>query len=138
MTIAPNVPVVRMTYQAPVAEGKVLVFETYVPLDEEVKFYHAVADKLRAVADRQEAIVKVAIVEKQLKAERSHLEALASDERRLRDASVARWDGSGRKGDYKPTAAESQTIGNIESSTTGRKLNITILEDELKHYKALL
>jgi uncharacterized protein (DUF342 family) len=138
MTTPPVEPVIRVHYQAPVAEGKALLFETYVPLTMTKYDIDIVVDKLRCIAERQEAIVKVAILQKQIAAEEAHLEALKTDLVAARDRSVERWANSGRKGDFKPTESERQHVANTESSIGAREHQIKVLKGEYAHYIALV
>lgn len=131
-------PVIRIHYQAPVAEGKGLLFETYVPLTMTKRDIDIIVDKLRCIAERQEAIVKEAILVKQIAAEKSHLEALKGDLAHTKDVALDRWNRTGRKGDFKPTEAESKNVANVESSMAGRAHNIKTLEMELAHYRELI
>lgn len=131
-------PVIRITYQAPIAEGKGIAFETYVGLSTPKAVIDGVIDKLRAVVDRQEAIVKVAILQKEITANGLHLEALKKDYKRVRDESVERWTSSGRQGKYKPTEAEFKHGENTKSSIAAREHQNSVLEAELAHYAALV
>lgn len=135
---APSEPVIRITYQAPIAEGKGLAFETYVPFSTVKSVIDGVLDKLRACVDRQEAIVKVAILEKEIEANELHLEALKKDHQRVVNESVERWNSTGRQGKYKPTEAEHKHAENTKSSIAAREHQTNVLKAELAHYNALV
>jgi hypothetical protein len=134
----PNDLVVRISFQASMGESRGAVFETYLPQDAAITEYHAVMDKLRKVAERQEAIKMVKDIAIRLEADKANLAALVADMKRVETDQINRWDAGGRKGPFKLSESENTHRKNLEGSIINRQKAIELLEIDLVRYTAIV
>lgn len=138
MSDSKAVPVIRISYQSSLGESRGAVFETYVPIDSSIGAMTAIMDKLRLVCDHQTAIAKITELSDRIVSEKATAEALSAELVRVREAQIAKWNDSGRKGEFKLSASEVQHHDNMQASIAGRLKSVELLEKELARYEAII
>jgi hypothetical protein len=131
-------PVIRISYQSSLGEGRGAVFETYMPQSASVLEISDLMDKLRDVCDRQEAVAKIDELKRAIASDKAHLEAGKADMQRIEEHQMNAWISSGRKGEFKLSQAEAQARLNVEGSLLNRQKSIANLEAQLAEYQAKL
>jgi hypothetical protein len=131
-------PVIRISYQSSLGEGRGAVFETYLAQSASVLEISALMNKLREVCDRQDAVAKIAELKRAIDSDKAHLVAGKADIQRLEVHQMNAWIASGRKGEFKLSQAEAQARQNVEGSLINRKKSIELLEAQLTEYQAKL
>ena len=132
------VPVIRISFQSSLGDKRGAVFETYLAQDASEAEMGALMDKLRRVCDRQDAITSAVALRRELEAGKAQLAALKADMARVEDAQLSKWVESGRKGDFKLTAAEAQHRQNLEGSIINRVKAIELIEAQIKEYESIV
>jgi hypothetical protein len=132
-----SMPVIRVSFQSSLGDKRGAVFETYLAQDATEAEIGALMDKLRRVCDRQDAITSTVLVRRELETSKAQLAALKADMARVEDTQLAKWIESGRKGDFKLSAAEAQHRQNLEGSIINRVKAIELIETQLKEYESI-
>jgi HD-GYP domain-containing protein (c-di-GMP phosphodiesterase class II) len=119
------------TLQVQLDNGKQMVLQSYLPRDAPIKDYHAFADKMHLVVERQQWKSDIVGLNGALEVERRSLQAAEADFSRVEKEHVEKWQNTGRKGDPKVTPAEDAHRKNARS-------NIQRFRDEIAKKEKLV
>lgn len=141
MDVVKEVPVIGVSVNEQIGHRSV-VLQTHIASDCTTEELNALMDRLLAAADRQKLYYETK--EERFKLQLNldnhelQLETMQADIVRVEKEMKARWDDSGRKGDYKPSANERAQRLNLEKNVEAFGVNIARLKTAIAECDAIL
>lgn len=124
-------PACAITISTQVSTNRSIVVQTYMDRDDDVNAYHAVADKLTRVVNRQEAKLQLESWSAELETRHRNLNHMLEDYQRIEVRAQEAWENRGKKGAFRLSEQDLQAKVQANANIKRAQEEIKRLESEI-------